>query len=746
MARDFKVSMTLEAKDDASRQVTRTLKETTGQAEKAAKAIKRQGHEQQKTAIEAAAAAKQQAAAAAQAAKQSIAASRSQMENARRLMRAREALGIRSEQSIQREIARTIASYNRLTRAGTLSAREQARAYHQMRQQVAGLRQELKGVTTLQQARGALTKAGVIAGGAAAFGAAFVNPVRNRMTYDERLTEMANTAFSDNDMKGRQAGMQRLDKMIRDNAMSSGLNKESVMDTANTLLASGLKEEAVSKLLPTITRYASAAKADPNELADIAVKARSTFGITDEQMPTMLNMAIAAGQSGNFELKDMAKWLGQQMAFAKKAGMSGLGDFGKLLTLNELSSVTAGNSDQAGNNVVNLLGKLTSQDAANAAANIKIKGKGIDLPGTLAEARKHGTDPIEAFSRVIDEVVGSDKKYQALQAKLKSLPKDDKSGIKETLEAMSAILEGAGVGKILADQQALMAILAYRNGQGYKDEIEQDINKQRNLKPGEQGAGDLNFEFNKEQGWFKAQQFNNAKEFAELDATKRLADATGSAAGKAAELAARFPELATAVSGATTAIQGMTQAAIAFAGIKLLTGGIKAAKGAGGAAAAEVAAAGTNAIKGTAGRLLSKPFIKGIPIIGELIAAAQGTQDFPVIQVERASEKKARIKASGIPIPHELQGEANSGGLLDVWDEAKAQWKRLTGHPIRDDQIHPQQVIAATQPPQAKGGASQTTASPTPSAAAPQVIRLEVDGRTLAEIVNQINAQEGVRG
>ncbi|STE53336.1 Uncharacterised protein [Edwardsiella hoshinae] len=69
MARDFKVSMTLEAKDDASRQVTRTLKETTGQAEKAAKAIKRQGHEQQKTAIEAAAAAKQQAAAAAQAAK-----------------------------------------------------------------------------------------------------------------------------------------------------------------------------------------------------------------------------------------------------------------------------------------------------------------------------------------------------------------------------------------------------------------------------------------------------------------------------------------------------------------------------------------------------------------------------------------------------------------------------------------------------------------------------------------------------
>ncbi|EKS7778640.1 phage tail tape measure protein [Edwardsiella piscicida] len=746
MARDFKVSMTLEAKDDASSQVARTLKETTGQAEKAAKAIKRQGYEQQKTAIDAAAAAKQQAAAATQAAKQSIAASRSQMENARRLMRAREALGVRSEQSIQREIARTIASYNRLTRAGTLSAREQARAYHQMRQQVAGLRQELKGVTTLQQARGALTKAGVIAGGAAAFGAAFVNPVRNRMTYDERLTEMANTAFSDDGMKGRQVGMQRLDKMIRDNAMSSGLNKESVMDTANTLLASGLKEDAVSKLLPTITRYASAAKADPNELADIAVKARSTFGITDEQMPTMLNMAIAAGQSGNFELKDMAKWLGQQMAFAKKAGMSGLGDFGKLLTLNELSSVTAGNSDQAGNNVVNLLGKLTSQDAANAAANIKIKGKGIDLPGTLAESRKHGTDPIEAFSRVIDEVVGSNKKYQVLQARLKSLPKDDKNGIKETLESMSAILEGTGVGKVLADQQALMAMIAYRNGQGYKDEIERDINKQRNLKPGEQGAGDLNFEFNQEQGWFKAQQFNNTKEFAELDAAKKLADATGTAAGKAAELAVKFPALASAVSGATTAIQGMTQAAIAFAGIKLLTGGIKAASGAGAVSAG--AAAGGKVVASSGGLL---------GIFGKIAGPAMAVTTAATFTTSEEDEEIINGPAKWREL-EEKYGQAT----IDKARKKYQPWYQFgRGYAAENEQWikqllaengqagalpSPQQVIAATQPPQAKGGTSQTTASPTPTAAAPQVIRLEVDGRTLAEIVNQINAQEGVRG
>jgi len=42
----------------------------------------------------------------------------------RRQAQAREALGIRSEQSIRREINQTLAAYNRLSRSGTMIARE----------------------------------------------------------------------------------------------------------------------------------------------------------------------------------------------------------------------------------------------------------------------------------------------------------------------------------------------------------------------------------------------------------------------------------------------------------------------------------------------------------------------------------------------------------------------------------------------------------------------------------------------
>ncbi|WP_276532267.1 phage tail tape measure protein, partial [Enterobacter hormaechei] len=107
-------------------------------------------------------------------------------------------------------------------------------------------------------------------------------------------------------------------------------------------------------------------------------------------------MSISAGQSGSFELKDMAKWLPSQLASAGNAGMKGLDDFAVLLGWNQASAITAGSSDQAGNNLNNLLLKLNSQDAANAAARIKLpSGRGIDLSGSLAKGVGKGVNPLE---------------------------------------------------------------------------------------------------------------------------------------------------------------------------------------------------------------------------------------------------------------------------------------------------------------------------------------------------------------
>lgn len=717
MARDFKLSMSLNLKDNASKLLASLLKEGTKQASEAEKATKRQSEEQQKST------------------KAAISLERTRAAELRRNARAREALGISSEQTIRRQIDQTIAAYNRLTRAGVMSATEQSRAFNQMRSRVAALRSELQGVTRLERARQTGRNVMTVAGGVAAAGAALVQPIRKQMSYSERLTEMTNTAFSDQDIAGRTAGMQRLDKLIRQNVQSSGLSKEGVMDAANELLANGLSEKEVNALLPSITRSASAGKTDPVQLAKIATSALQSFKIPKEQMGRAMDMILAAGQAGGFEQSDMAKWLPAQMAAGSNIGMSGLDGLKKILGLNEVSVTTAGSKDEAGNNVVNLLAKIGSQDAARAAARIRINGKGIDLPGTLAKARENGMDPLQAFAGVINKVVGQDKRYQKLQKELEKLPKGDKTGRDKTLDAMLAILKGAGLGKIVADRQALMALTAYMNGGDYVKRVNTEIEKQQYRKPGEKSATDLNFEFNSQQPWYKADQAKNAWDFAQMDAVKGPAHLVGTFAGGLADAAEKFPGLATAVAGATTAIQAMTQAAWAMAGLKLLsslTGG--AAKTVTTAATTTAEGGWLSRTTGTAGRgLLGR-------VLGKLfapIAAYEGAEDEPLIQVERAKDKRARVEAAGYKLPEGF----SSPGLLDVWDE----WFGKNA-PARDT-VAPSQVLSVTDPRRHISGlgSNQYPSQPQKIELNNKTV-LEVDGQTLAEVVNRYNVQDAVRG
>ncbi|EHR5723482.1 phage tail tape measure protein [Salmonella enterica] len=717
MARDFKLSMSLNLKDNASKLLASLLKEGTKQASEAEKATKRQSEEQQKST------------------KAAISLERTRAAELRRNARAREALGISSEQTIRRQIDQTIAAYNRLTRAGVMSATEQSRAFNQMRSRVDALRSELQGVTRLERARQTGRNVMTVAGGVAAAGAALVQPIRKQMSYSERLTEMTNTAFSDQDIAGRTAGMQRLDKLIRQNVQSSGLSKEGVMDAANELLANGLSEKEVNALLPSITRSASAGKTDPVQLAKIATSALQSFKIPKEQMGRAMDMILAAGQAGGFEQSDMAKWLPAQMAAGSNIGMSGLDGLKKILGLNEVSVTTAGSKDEAGNNVVNLLAKIGSQDAARAAARIRINGKGIDLPGTLAKARENGMDPLQAFAGVINKVVGQDKRYQKLQKELEKLPKGDKTGRDKTLDAMLAILKGAGLGKIVADRQALMALTAYMNGGDYVKRVNTEIEKQQYRKPGEKSATDLNFEFNSQQPWYKADQAKNAWDFAQMDAVKGPAHLVGTFAGGLADAAEKFPGLATAVAGATTAIQAMTQAAWAMAGLKLLsslTGG--AAKTVTTAATTTAEGGWLSRTTGTAGRgLLGR-------VLGKLfapIAAYEGAEDEPLIQVERAKDKRARVEAAGYKLPEGF----SSPGLLDVWDE----WFGKNA-PARDT-VAPSQVLSVTDPRRHISGlgSNQYPSQPQKIELNNKTV-LEVDGQTLAEVVNRYNVQDAARG
>lgn len=487
---------------------------------------------------------------AAEATQKSTARQRSSYE---KLSQAREVLGVRSERAIQREIQQTEVAYNRLKASGTLSWQQQAAAADKMRQKVTQLTNEMGKLTAAQKAYAGVKFAAAGVAGTAAAAYTLKAPAMAALSFDDRLADMANTAYAERDKAGRLLGMKQLEKAINKAVgKGGGGTRDQAAEALDALIASGaVGSQDAMNMLPQLMRFATAANADATQLAMIGVRAMQTFKISAADMPNVLNMAIAAGQAGGFELKDMSKWLPKQMAAATSSGLTGRAGFAKLAALNQAAAITAGDKDEAGNNVVNLLAKINGQDTANDAKKL-----GIDLPKYLQEQRAKGLDSVDAFAALVDKTVAGRADYQALQKQLKSANTDaDK---KAALESMATIAQGAGIGKLIQDRQALMALVGMMNNREYMQEV---LGKVQANDVATGGAGDRNYEVKSETSAFKMRQAEQQKDIGQKAAMDSLTPAIGKAAEAFADLASKHPLLVGTTTLATTALGALAGAA-----------------------------------------------------------------------------------------------------------------------------------------------------------------------------------------
>lgn len=555
MAKEFKLSMVISARDDASKAITKAMRDSTKESQNAEKAQEKLGKHQRTTSEE------------------GIRQNRALGEEIKRQNRARETLGIRAERAIQREIQQTVAAYNRLARSGTLSIDEQSRAYERMRQRVSQLKTEMQGMSKLARLSDIGGSLAQIGGAMVAGGMAYAQPVKQQMSYEQRLAYMSNTAFSDRDEVGRLEGMKNLDSLIRKSVAEGGGSIDEAAEVLSKLLSEGIfTDKEINGLLPLIQKYSTASGVQSLDLAAVAAALKKNFGISDpKDIKTALDMALKGGQEGAFELPDMAKWLAQQLSAANSVGMNGLDDFASIVAANQAVVSTAGTNDQAGNNLMNFLLKLNSRELGTAAERIKVDGYGIDLSGTLINAREKGIDPIDAFIGLTDKIAANNPKYKALQDKLNKTDKNDPEH-QRTLAAMAKIAEGSAIGQLIGDQGTLMAVIGLKGQAEYRNEVKKKVLEQKNKADG-QGEGDIQFAVISAGNQFKADQAGNAKQFAEMDSAKPVSDALGNLADKFTDFSKEFPMLTTAAMGAKTAIEAMTQAAVAFAALKFLLGG-----------------------------------------------------------------------------------------------------------------------------------------------------------------------------
>ncbi|EAQ6363552.1 phage tail tape measure protein [Salmonella enterica] len=645
MSRDFRLSMGLDFKDNASRDMARVLRDGVKQVTDATRATERQGDAQKKAATDATQAEKQHAETQRRDSRENISASRRQVEEYRRSARAREALTIRSEHAIQREIARTIAAYNRLSRSGTMTAREQSRAYTAMKNQVAALNGEMGNLTRLERVRAAGGQIGAISGGIVAAAMPFVAPVRNQMAYEHSQANLANTAFYQQDAPGRLARLPELNALIHDAIVQGGGTKDNAQAATGRLLNTFSFDEIKARL-PFLQQVSSGTGVSGETLGDISNALRRHLGVDSaEDLKRAINMMVASGQAGGVELADIARILPGQLEQAGRAGLRGLDGLAQLLSADQVSLTTSGSVDEAGAQVNALLQRIYGNRAEMAAGRIKIGGKGIDLHGTLAQAQLHGMSAFDALVGLSDRIIDHDPKIRSLRKKLNSgkLSESEAANARDALQTM----ENDWLTKLLGDPFSVRALTSLRNQRQARTDNLTLTQRQRDLPDG-QGAAEVNFQTISGTSDFKTDQAKSLRELSQMDAMKPVADAAGKFAGVVSEFNQKFPGLSQAAESASLAIQSMTAAAVTFAGLKLLLG-----KGGAGAVPGNVLSDAGTAAAGaasTSGNWLSGLFKVGGAAMAVTTAATATTPE----EDEAVNGSAERWKAIREKYPQEL--------------------------------------------------------------------------------------------
>ena len=594
---------------------------------------------------------------------------RSLSEEFRRLQSARERIGVRSEHSIQREIDRTMAAYNRLSRSGSLSASELSRAWTQTQSSVSKLRREL-GETERSYQR--LARAGKVAatigGGVVATAAILRKPIANQMEYDAELRKQANFAFSNTDKAGREAGMKTIDTAIRRALKEGGGEISGAFHAMETMQRSGtMGRGQVFSALPGVMKIASATETDPAAVASLQASAFN-FGLNEKDAHAGLSVATTMSQHGMVDMSLLAKEMPKALESAKSIGLHGRTGYSQVGALFEAAARGAGSPEEAATFTANLLGELSSPTLANNFKNISIGGKGLDIRALIRADAAKGLTPLDTVDRGIRAMDEHDPQFVALE---KQIARTAPGEARAQLEARRDQIHGQNVGRIFTNEYSRMGFLNWERNKDYYHKLIKEGNEQYD-KPEGHTSADLDYKLVKESTLFKEQQMKNAATLATNQATGPVADLYGRIAEKAAELANEFPILTAAVTGASSAFQAINSFGggllAAWAGKKVLgkLGGAGAATAAEGA---EVAAKSGGVLSRIGGVLGGGSGILGKIIRAPLAEGYLAYNQFYDQFLERGDDKVKRLKEDGYGISDKLPRPV---GFLDAFDEIKS--------------------------------------------------------------------------
>lgn len=339
-------------------------------------------------------------------------------------------------------MARAMASPGRPL--GELHRRYEAlgRTLDQIRQKTEALNRSME--------RGAALKAGrdeklsamrETAGAALAVGAPVVVSVKMAAALEDLVKDIAITG------EMTQAEEQRLGQVLRDTARQYNQHATEVGAGLQALVASGITSSAeLQRYAPILAKAATATRASVDDLGNVFVALKNNLNVGAQDTEAALNMLAYAGKQGQFELKEMAKWMPNLAPMMQAMGVTGTEAVAELGAALQVARKGAGSSDEAANNLRNFLSKVTAPDTLK-----DFEKAGIDLKGSLIQLRAQGMTPMMGMLEIIRDYM----KKVGGEGAVKQFDAAAKAG---DMEGVKALSESYGLGALFQDMQAMSFI------------------------------------------------------------------------------------------------------------------------------------------------------------------------------------------------------------------------------------------------------------------------------------------------
>ncbi len=304
-----------------------------------------------------------------------------------------------------------------------------------------GLKGAIDGISS------AARKIGIV--GAAVAGISFLGPMQEAAAFQQQLIDIAGTS----NLTG-QAAFAFVDQSkakFEQLALDVGQLSDTVARGAGQMIAAGVDNGLVDRSIGSISRAATAANAEMNDMASVATSLLTTLKLPADQLDDALGALVTAGKLGSFELKDMSRYFPTLTGQMAKFGVTGREAINFLGSALQIARKGTSDPAEAANNLKNFLSKIL------APATVKnFTDMGVDIQGVMQDAVTKGINPIEAVVQKITKLTGvSSKEIQGLMGKAKAAGMSDADALSSVREQLEKIYGAGKLGELFSDMQVM---------------------------------------------------------------------------------------------------------------------------------------------------------------------------------------------------------------------------------------------------------------------------------------------------